>query len=53
MVEIYLIVMCIIAANRFRAAGEKGVGKYIGGVWGCIGGGFILAVLFRVGFRFV
>jgi hypothetical protein len=42
MVEIMLIVFCIIAANRFNTAGEKGVSKYILGVWGTWLGSIIL-----------
>ena len=40
--EIMLIVFCIIAANRFSTAGEKGVSKYILGVWGTWLGSIIL-----------
>ncbi|MCL1807581.1 MAG: hypothetical protein FWG31_07760 [Oscillospiraceae bacterium] len=41
--EILLIVLCIIASGRFRRAGEKGAGKYIGGIWGTWGGSILLA----------
>jgi mannitol-specific phosphotransferase system IIBC component len=45
MTEIVLIILCVIASNRFRAAGEKGVGKYIGGVWGSWSGGVVLGAM--------
>ena len=49
MAEIILIILCVKAAKRFRAAQEKGVGKYIGGVWGSVGGGIVLGILFVSG----
>jgi len=49
LIEIILIVLCIVAAGRFRSAKEKGVSKYILGVWGTWLGAFILAILFGSG----
>jgi len=45
MVEIILITFCIIAANRFNSAGEKGVSKYILGIWGIWLGSIILSTI--------